>query len=305
MAEDHADQSGVNSDPSTPQGGEPTQSNQPQSAPAQPSEPTAQSQPNAGSSDPSNINNDEGHSEDERAKAREAGKLQQIQNQFNRVAEWVAQDPDRLYDAYKTTSGMSEQEALEAVRQVHPNYQGSQSNQNQQLQQQPEYNQQVPTGGPQQAPNFNQMPQGAPQLSEHERAALAKMAAEEEKKSQERNAAISEFKDKYSNIDYTDKQAIVAMAIRFENKGSSPKEALDMAKTYVLEPEKLREEGEIEGMGRAYSQMSSARLGSGSGSDGSSGGASLSRTDNEVMRRLGLDKDDSKKEAFLNKVRGQ
>lgn len=66
---------------------------------------------------------------EELKKKREEGKLQQeqkekaeLQAQLNRVQKWAAQDPDRLYDGYVNTSGLSKEDAARNVKQLHPDW---------------------------------------------------------------------------------------------------------------------------------------------------------------------------------------
>lgn len=210
-----------------------------------------------------------------------------LKSRFSRVASFIQQDPELLKKALVETSGMSEQEAVEHVRRVHPNY-GASSNQS--------YNQQ-----PAQNFNQNQYDSNNLPLSPAQQAALNKMAMQEERLDQERRQAITTFRDKYPDLDYFHKQAIVSTAIMYENQGASPSEALERARTQILEPDKLRELGKIEGMSKAYSSMGASASGIGGGISRNTK-PSVTEFDEEVMRKLGIDKNPKLREKFMARL---
>lgn len=216
----------------------------------------------------------------------------ELKSRFNSVAGFISKSPKRYLAALKETGGMSDEEALAEVRRIHPNFQPGQ-----QVTQQPQVNDQAqgqvpPTGGPANIQTF---------LTPAQQAALDKAAAQEETLNNERVKAIREFREKYPDLDNYQKQAIVSTTIMYENKGLSPAEALENARIQILEPEKFKQQGVVEGMGRAYSSMGQSSLGSGGGTN-RGGGPQVTDVDEEVMKKLGFDRNPKLRERYLQKL---
>lgn len=203
-----------------------------------------------------------------------------LKSRFGRVAGFIQQDPELYLKALKETSGLSHEEAVQEVMKVHPSYGG-----NAPVQQ-------------------DYQPQGqaapiVPALNPMQQVALSKLEQQEQELADQRLSAAAEFKKKYPNLGRDQTTAVIATTLMYENQGLPPAQALEKARVQILEPEKFRKLGEIEGMSKAYSSMGSSSIGSGGGAPIKSS-SQLTELDEEVMRKLGLDRDPKLKESYMS-----
>lgn len=203
----------------------------------------------------------------------EQDNLKDLDSRYRNVVSAVADDPDILKRVYIKANGLSEEEAIERVRQVYPDYGSNAGYQNQSNQ---SSTQNVPTA-----------PQ-APELDPYERAAIARIAGEEREKSKKTLDALTSFDKQYEGqYDWPTKKVIAAEAQRLFMQGKDVTEALEEARLKIAHPEEYTERGVTEGMARAYSSMGQQSAGAGGGAR-AKGEPVLTREAEEVMEKLGL-----------------
>lgn len=265
---------------------------------------TEATQDQAGASDPSNVsgsNSGQGTDSnitnpassgnlDNRDLRREDGKikkqaeeLKEISGRYERVVSYLAKEPEALKKAYMEINGFSEEQAAAAVKRYHPNYG-------------------APAQQPGQPAQAGTTP--APQVSleqildPYQLAAINEGSQKQKDRVAKINAAVTEFKDRHPDLDPLTAQAIMGAAQMFEGNGLDPAAALKRAEIQILEPEKLREEGYIEGQAAGLSSVSASSLGSSGGNQRTSQPV-ISAQDEGVMQALGISKDDTARKTFM------
>jgi len=238
--------------------------------------------PTSGSGNPeeatrTSVPTEDGYTEDGRNLRREEGKIKKLTEELSqarkdatyklaheKVVKFIQKDPEQYKRAWMELEGLSEGAADAKVREVYPEWNGGKTK--------------ATTSTESVLP---------PEYKE----ALDSIVQTRRQHDDEIQSVVTEFLGKYPDLAIEDRQAIGAAAQRLEKKGLSPREALEQAKIQILEPEKFKQEGLIEGKARGLSAIG-ATTGTSGGRQPISTSSGVSEESQQWASKFGLSKEE-------------